>query len=160
MIKGYRGVINIFHYAISSYNKKIWRGRPTSEHGFFLIFCEMEIKREILQSTYSKTICVGTESHNIVVAIRRLTSKTRFSQTLKCKMIQHKMTCQRRNEITVLQLVNDGNWGAQFNKRVAGRNASTMIDSHAHLTLHYIHHSFTTSKKKGIYFTTFNIKYN
>lgn len=56
------------------------------EHGSCLMICEMEIKREIHQSTYGETISVGMERHNIVEAVRRLTSETRFSQTLMATM--------------------------------------------------------------------------
>lgn len=58
------------------------------------------------RSTYSKVICIATESHNIVVAVRRLTSLTRFSQTLNARrLISIKCLsfneCERRFELSV-----------------------------------------------------------
>lgn len=56
-----------------------------------LLSSDQEGKFGSNQSTYSKTICVGTESHDILVAIRRFTSCTRFFQTLLCEMMQGEM---------------------------------------------------------------------
>lgn len=132
-------------------NQRAWK--------FFNGFCLFAkcLWTEILQLTYSKTICVGTESHNIVVAVRRLTSETRFTQTLRCNiMIEWEikvcwLTAWNFEELSLREKVSQ-----VFKGRIYIND-----DSHAHLTSMTGNHamtcfiSFTTTENTS---TTFNIK--
>lgn len=67
--------------ALEDQPTRAWKFFILLFYGFFCflqnwIFCLRKEKKmgNSSISTYSKTICVGTESHDIVVAIRRFTS--------------------------------------------------------------------------------------